>query len=117
MDGAVLFSLVWILTLQGNSNQIADLIETMDKLTKEGEHLIATETLKACSGTFSCGLKIILHFLQYWKCLLKRALPRQIELFRAATVVLCIKQPRFYAWLRLTDVRRIPAVVAIKSFQ
>lgn len=46
-----------VMTLQGHTNQITCLIETMDKLTKEGEHRIATETLKACFGTFFCGLK------------------------------------------------------------
>lgn len=106
-----------VMTLQGHTNQITCLIETIDKLTKEGEHRIATETLKACFGTFFCGLKVILHFLQYWKCLWKWASIQQIKLFRAVTVLLCIKQLRFYAWLQKTDARRIPAIVAIKSFK
>lgn len=63
-----------VLALWENTNQITHLIESMDKLTKEGKHRTATETLKACSGTFYCGLKIILHFLQYWKCLQKKSL-------------------------------------------
>lgn len=49
--------LAWILTLQEDTNQITCLIETIDKWTKEGEHRLARETLKGCSGTFSAVLK------------------------------------------------------------
>lgn len=94
-----------VMTLQGHTNQITCLIETMDKLTKEGEHRIATETLKACFGSFFVVLKGILHFLQYWKCLWKWASIQQIKLFRAVTVLLCIKQLRFYAWLQKNGCR------------
>lgn len=47
----------------------------------------------------------------------KRASPQKIKMFCVVTVVLCMKQLRFYAWLQLTDVGRVPAVVAIKSLQ
>lgn len=81
MDEHIFFfgKLLKVITLQGHTNQITCLIETMDKLAKEGEHHIATETLKACLGTFLVVLKVILHFLQYWKCLWKWASVQQIK--------------------------------------
>lgn len=89
----------------------------MDKLTKGGDDHVATETLKAYFRTFLWSES---HFalLAVLEMSLGIGLAPTNWIVSCREVVLCIKQLRFYVWLRKKkmDIRRVLAAEAIKSF-